>query len=144
MSIGLYCSNHKLDGMVDVKHKRCVHEGCDKVTPAFNVPGSSIGLYCAIHKLDGMIFKPTTKCSHTKCKSPALFGVCRPERCEEHKEPFHLNLVERRCISCGLLYILNKKGLCGICNPDEFNKTRLAKQNQIKTHYETHKKIDLN
>jgi len=168
-SIGLYCADHKLDGMVNVKSKRCEYEGCDKITPSFNTPGSSIGLYCSIHKLDGMvdvkskrcvhegcetrpifgfpgisasrckqhiedgmIAYPKTKCSYEKCKSPALFGVGRPERCEEHKEPFHLNLVERRCVSCGLLYILNKKSFCGICDPDEFNKTRLAKQNQIK------------
>jgi hypothetical protein len=55
-----------------------------------------------------------------------------PVRCETHKENFDLNLVEKECQSCHFLYILNKKGFCGICDPDDFNKTRLAKQNQVK------------
>jgi len=24
----IYCSTHKTEGMVDVKNKRCIHEGC--------------------------------------------------------------------------------------------------------------------
>ena len=34
-SKGIYCSLHKLDGMVDVKNKKCIHTGCEK-QPNFN------------------------------------------------------------------------------------------------------------
>jgi hypothetical protein len=166
---GLFCSEHKTDGMVNVISKQCAHEGCAKI-PAYNVSGEKQGLFCSEHKTDGMvnviskqcahpegcdtlanfgipghsadrckqhiesgmIFKPKTKCSNPKCKEQAIYGIGKPERCEAHKEPFHMNLVERRCVSCGLLYILNKKSYCYLCDPDEFNRSRLAKQNQIK------------
>jgi hypothetical protein len=40
--------------MVDVKHRRCEHQGCSKES-AFDVEGSRIGRFCAQHKLDGMV-----------------------------------------------------------------------------------------
>jgi hypothetical protein len=167
---GLFCAVHKELGMEDVISKTCVFDGCKRVTPCYNKPGSTNGLYCAIHKLDGMvdvknktcafddcttrpnfgfpghsvtrckghiesgmIVKPKSKCTHSKdCKEFAIYGICTPVRCETHKENFDLNLVEKECKSCNFLYILNKKGFCGICDPDEFNKTKLAKQNQVK------------
>jgi len=50
----LYCSIHKLDGMVDVKNKSCIHPNC-KTIPIYNVEGETKALYCSIHKLDGMV-----------------------------------------------------------------------------------------
>ena len=35
-----YCLVHKEDGMVDVKNKRCIHEGC-RTIPAFNIDGET-------------------------------------------------------------------------------------------------------
>jgi hypothetical protein len=85
-----------------------------------------------------MIVKPKSECTHSKdCKEVAIYGISTPVRCETHKENFDLNLVEKECNSCHFLYILNKKGFCGICDPDEFNKTRLAKQNQVKNWLDT-------
>ena len=40
---GLYCSKHKLQGMVDVKHKTCIE--CKK-QPVFNKEGETKGIYC--------------------------------------------------------------------------------------------------
>ena len=34
----LYCSKHKLEGMVNVASSICIHEGCN-VQPKFNVEG---------------------------------------------------------------------------------------------------------
>jgi len=127
----LFCNAHKCNGMVNVTSKRCGHpEGCD-TRPTFGIPGHAADR-CKQHIESGMISSPKTKCSNPKCKEQALYGIGKPERCEAHKELFHMNLVERRCASCGLLYILNKKGYCYLCDPDEFNRSRLAKQNQIK------------
>jgi hypothetical protein len=108
----------------------CIHEGCD-TRSNFGVPGYSVSR-CKQHIEAGMIVKPKSKCCHAKCKDNALYGISIPIACETHKEDFHLNLVEKECVNCKFLYILNKKGFCNICDPDEFNRTRLAKQNQIK------------
>ena len=62
-SKALYCSQHKLKGMVDVKHKTCIHEGC-KTQPNYNVEGQSKALYCSQHKLEGMV-----DVKHKTCKS---------------------------------------------------------------------------
>ena len=36
---GIFCAQHKSDGMVDIKHKRCVEPGCNK-RPSFNYTGA--------------------------------------------------------------------------------------------------------
>ncbi len=36
---GLYCSQHKQEGMIDIKHKRCMHPDCPK-RPSFNYTGA--------------------------------------------------------------------------------------------------------
>ena len=51
---GLYCSKHKLEGMVDVKDKTCIYEGC-KIRPYYNKKGSTKALYCSKHKMEGMV-----------------------------------------------------------------------------------------
>jgi hypothetical protein len=125
---GIYCKQHKCAEMIDVRNKKC--EKCETI-PRFGIPGHP-STRCRQHIDEGMIVKPNSKCTHSKCKETAIYGITTPFACENHKEDFHLNLVEKKCVSCNFLYILNKKGLCNICDPDEFNKTRLAKQNQIK------------
>ncbi|KAK9839303.1 hypothetical protein WJX81_006864 [Elliptochloris bilobata] len=40
--------------MVDVKHKRCLHEGCLK-RPSFNYSGETRALYCGPHRLTHMV-----------------------------------------------------------------------------------------
>ena len=35
---GIFCAQHKSEGMVDIKHKRCVEPGCNK-RPSFNYTG---------------------------------------------------------------------------------------------------------
>ena len=62
----LYCSSHKLEGMVDIIHKTCIHEGC-KIRPAFNKEGETKELYCSAHKLEGMIDVVSPKCKSNLC-----------------------------------------------------------------------------
>jgi len=63
---GLYCSSHKLDGMIDIKNKTCIHEGC-KIQPNYNNEGSIKALYCFSHKLNGMIDIKNKKCKSNLC-----------------------------------------------------------------------------
>ena len=47
----LYCSSHKLEGMVNVKHTKCIHPNC-KTISTFNMEGQKTPLYCLTHKLE--------------------------------------------------------------------------------------------
>ena len=51
---GIFCSAHKLENMVDVRNKHCVHPDCNKC-PSFNYPGKTPGMYCGLHKQPGMV-----------------------------------------------------------------------------------------
>ena len=47
---GIYCSNHKKDGMINVLEKRICQEIDCKLGPSFNFEGEKKGIYCANHK----------------------------------------------------------------------------------------------
>jgi hypothetical protein len=49
----IYCFTHKLNDMIDVKHKKCIYEGCMK-RPSFGIKGEK-ATHCAEHKLAKMI-----------------------------------------------------------------------------------------
>jgi hypothetical protein len=51
---GIYCSKHKLQGMIDVKNKRCEYEGC-KINACYNFKGINKRRFCLEHKIEGMI-----------------------------------------------------------------------------------------
>ena len=55
-STGVYCNDHKLDGMINVMCKKCKFEGCDK-RASCNFPNISASVRCATHKKPGMIQK---------------------------------------------------------------------------------------
>ena len=49
-----YCAQHALEGMVDVKSKKCRTEGCGK-RPSFGVAGTKNVEHCAQHAPEGMV-----------------------------------------------------------------------------------------
>ena len=131
---GRYCSAHKLDGMVDIANKLCIIENCI-VRARYGTPGYIVSR-CASHKEKGMILKPTAKCKD--CKELAIWGKnLTPIHCEIHKQDDEINLVERECISCGLLYILDKDNKCENCNPDAWQKAQLLKQSTLMSYLDS-------
>ena len=64
----LYCSAHKMEGMVDVKHKNCINEGCKK-QPVFNINGETKALYCSAHKMEGMMDVKNKTCKSVWCST---------------------------------------------------------------------------
>jgi len=97
---GLYCSIHKLDGMVDVVHKTCIHLNC-KTRPQFNVEGEIKGLYCSIHKLDGMDDVTHKTCIHLNCKTRPNFNVegeIKGLYCSIHKLDGMVDVTHKTCI----------------------------------------------
>ena len=110
---GRFCKEHKLEGMVDVKNKRCEHEGCTSITPCFNLPTERRGRFCGSHRLPGMV--NVTKKSCALCKSPALFGLSgeRPQHCANHRLDGTVNVVlENRCsvLDCEAEYLVLADG----------------------------------
>jgi len=84
----LYCGDHKLEGMIDVKSKTCNHEGCKK-RPCYNVEGKKKALYCKDHKLEGMIDVINKTCIYEWCltlvNTNKYEGYCLP--CFMHTFP---------------------------------------------------------
>jgi hypothetical protein len=124
---GLFCIKHKTPDMIHVKGKLCESDCTTRAN--YGRPGFQV-THCYKHKLKGMILKPNAKCS--KCVNPAVWGMDKLLRhCELHKTDDDINLLERNCSSCGLLYILDKDNLCESCNPVTNVSARYAKQNKL-------------
>lgn len=88
-----FCSEHKTNEMVNVKHKKCLK--CDKL-PYYNLPNEKIGLYCDEHKLDGMVNIKSKICQEKGCTSQASYNIIgekTPKYCSKHKLPnmVHVN-----------------------------------------------------
>ena len=133
---GRFCAAHGEDGMVDVRNKRCETDGCETIAN-FGLPGHQ-ATRCKAHILEHMTAQPRKRCSVSKCDAIAVWGVGKARHCEQHKEPTDRNLVERRCVSCGLLDILDPASKCGTCDPNEFNRRALAKQRRVKLYLDAH------
>ena len=65
----IYCSKHKLIGMVDVKSKTCIHLDC-KIRPTYNKEGSKTALYCLEHKLVDMVNVKSKTCIYSGLNLP--------------------------------------------------------------------------
>jgi hypothetical protein len=96
---GLYCFDHKLENMIDIKSKRCIQEGCMK-HPTFNIPTETKGLYCAEHKVVGMEYITTHRCIHEGCTKLPSFNLPMETKrlyCFDHKTPEMINVTKKHC-----------------------------------------------
>jgi hypothetical protein len=126
------CFQHKLDDMIDVNNfkKICSNETC-KTRSRYGYPGTSPSV-CAQHKVDGMIIKSNKQCDIKDCKELALFGTKTTQlHCEKHAVEGEINLVERRCVKCGFLNVVNPAyGQCGDCDKF-FNQSKPVKKKEL-------------
>eukprot|EP00884_Botryococcus_braunii_P014245 jgi/Botrbrau1/22821/Bobra.0132s0144.1 len=98
---GLYCSAHKIPGMVDVVNKLCGAENCQK-HPNFNHQGATHALYCGTHKEDGMVNvnNRERQCQIEGCaKYPSCNYPGNPDGqfCGKHKLDGMVNVTSRHC-----------------------------------------------
>lgn len=128
---GLYCAKHALKDMIAVTHIKCQHIDCYK-RAYFGLVGYG-PILCPKHKNDvkHTVFEPNKKCN--ECDDYAVCGNKYRIHCEKHKEDNELNLIERPCKKCGFDNLLDKDDTCRLCNPQSFQKYRLAKQNLVKS-----------
>ena len=112
----LYCLTHKKDGMVDVKHKKCIHEGC-KVRPTYNIEGEN-ALYCSTHKKDGMVDVIHKTCIHPDCKTLPTYNIEGEKAlyCFEHKKDDMVDVIHKTCIheDCKVIPNYNVEGKYGL------------------------------
>jgi hypothetical protein len=110
---GLYCLNHKLEGMVNVKRPVCTHQGCKK-QPFYNYKGEK-RLYCLTHKLDGMINVVSPSCIHEGCTKQPVFnnkGEKKTLYCTLHKLDGMIDVKNPKCVyeGCNVKPIYNIEG----------------------------------
>jgi hypothetical protein len=125
---GILCFEHKTNDMVDVRHRKCIE--CNQ-RDSYGKPGKPT-THCATHRKTGMIRNSNSKCKSPKCKEFAIYGKnLIPTYCETHKNADDINFVERECVSCNLIMILDDNNKCEYCNPESFKFIRLIKQNAL-------------
>ena len=98
--------------------KRCEHNGCNSITPSFDVDGGK-GRFCVKHKEEGMIDVNNKRCEHNECNSiNPVFGVDggKGRFCVNHKEEGMIDVRSKRCLLCPT-FASNKlyKGYCYRC-----------------------------
>jgi hypothetical protein len=96
----MYCVFHKLDGMVNLKNKPCIHPNC-KISPSYNLEGETKSLYCNTHKLIGMVNVRNESCIHTNCKIISNYnfeGEKKTLYCSLHKLEGMINVIGKTCI----------------------------------------------
>lgn len=125
---GRFCAKHKQSGMVDVMNPKCDATGCTTLA-TYGIPGAKPSR-CSPHRSPGMISRPRARC--VVCRKPAVYGKAFvPSHCDLHKESDDENLMERECVSCHLIMVLDKNNKCEYCDPRRFESNRLAKQNAL-------------
>jgi hypothetical protein len=125
---GRFCTKHKQTGMVDVSNPKCEEPNC-KSLASYGIPGGK-KTACSKHRKHGMLSRPRARC--IVCRKPAFYGKSYiPKHCETHKESDDDNLVERECVSCHLIMVLDKNNKCEYCEPIRFQTNRLAKKNAL-------------
>lgn len=82
---GKFCIIHKKEGMIDVKHIKCIADDCNK-RPNYNYKGKQ-AKYCFDHKLDLMINVVSNTCKFLNChKTPSYDYIgCNGLYCKDHK-----------------------------------------------------------
>lgn len=94
----LYCLNHKLEDMVDVRHKSCtcIQPNCPK-RATYNLPSETKALYCFDHKSADMEDVLHALCD--ECTTRANYGKPGHEadKCSQHIKPGMIVDPRKRC-----------------------------------------------
>lgn len=123
-----HCRVHAELGMISVYNKLCIYNGCTNKAQ-YGQLGKSVS-HCKQHKPIGYIKRPSRRC--ICCKNKALWGDQHiPIHCDLHKLESEKNVVEQKCIQCGIPMLLDNTNHCECCNPAAFSKAKLLKQDAL-------------
>ncbi len=100
---GLFCNNHKTEGMVDVTRRLCKIFGCIK-RPSYNLETETTGMYCSDHKTEEMVNVVDRHKKCLECAKSASFNFPEEQRglyCDDHKKIGMINVTKKMCASEG-------------------------------------------
>lgn len=99
IKVGIYCSKHKLDSMVNVRDTRCKADGCKK-NPCFGFAGEK-AIFCFKHQEGNMINLKNKHCVIEGCrKNPSYnFKGKKSAFCSKHKQEGMIDLKHKSCES---------------------------------------------
>ena len=111
-----HCAVHKLENMVDVVNKRCVHPTCEEL-PVYNVRGKR-PTHCVVHKLENMVDVKNKRCAHPTCEKHTIYGIPGKRRthCADHKADNMIDLCHKQCGFCNLTQVERKGDFCATCD----------------------------
>lgn len=95
----LYCSLHKLDGMIDVKNKMCENVNCNRL-PSFNYEKIKTPQFCALHKAINMINVKDRTCNFNGCNTIPIFNYVNKNKaiyCNLHKLSGMVDVKNKTC-----------------------------------------------
>jgi hypothetical protein len=96
---GMFCSEHKETGMVDIVNKKCQFDGCN-TRPNYNKPGEKSGMLCFKHKQTDMIDVVNTKCQFETCNTRPNYNFLNQKGgifCVKHKKKDMVDVVSKDC-----------------------------------------------
>ena len=110
----LYCSKHKLDGMINIVSLRCNENNCDLI-PSYNIEGCKPGIYCFKHKKEEMINVISKICIEVNCKKHPNYNIEGNKSgiyCFNHKKEGMVDVKHPKCneINCKTRPQFNIKG----------------------------------
>jgi hypothetical protein len=100
--------------MINVKSKRCEHDGCGK-QPNYNYEGEKQARFCVKHALDGMIDVKSKRCEHDGCGKQPVYnyeGEKQARFCVKHALDGMVDVKNKRCEhdGCGKQPVYNYEG----------------------------------
>src|SRR3989338_6074419 len=102
--LAMFCVSHKLEGMIDVKSKRCQFPGCI-TQPTYGEIGSKLAIFCVSHKLESMIDVKHKRCQFPGCITQPNYGLYHSPSitCAKHKLDCYImqRYSKPKCIICG-------------------------------------------
>ena len=103
---GVYCKEHKLESMIDVKHEVCKEKNCN-IRPCFNYEDKKSGIYCKEHKLDNMFDVTNKSCKEKNCLIQCSYNFknLKALYCVKHKLDDMVDVINTNftCKSCMII-----------------------------------------
>ena len=129
----LYCRDHKLKNMIDIKSKKCIK--CNNKIPSFNYENEKKALYCGDCKLENMIDIVHKKCIKCNLKVPNCNYLYEKKAlyCGDCKLENMIDVISKKCIECNIKhascnYIGKKIRLyCGDCKLENMISLKIKK-----------------
>jgi len=94
------CGNHREEGMIDLKNKKCLFESCD-TRPAFGLPSDTTASYCKAHVEEGMVDIKSKRCLIDSCNKNPNFGLPSDKSasyCKAHAEKGMIDIHNKKCL----------------------------------------------